>query len=129
MMTRVLGLPETHWAFSQALVCDGWLFTAGIGPFDPHTRQIFGTTIADQTYQTMVNLQQILEAAGTGFDEVVKVTVHLQHLLRDFAGFDERYRTFFDSAPYPVRTTVGSDLRNILVEIDLIARITPTNIP
>lgn len=123
MMTPVLGLPHTHWAFSQALVCDGWLFTAGIGPFDPNTRQIFGTTIADQTAQTMRNLKQILESVDADFTAVVKVTVHLQHLLRDFPGFDQSYRAFFADEPYPVRTTVGSDLRNILVEIDLIARL------
>ncbi|NUS54777.1 MAG: RidA family protein, partial [Streptomycetaceae bacterium] len=40
---------------------------------------------------------------------------------RDFAGYDEVYREYFEE-PYPVRTTVGSDLMGILVEIDVVAR-------
>jgi enamine deaminase RidA (YjgF/YER057c/UK114 family) len=43
----------------------------------------------------------------------------LQELHRDFAGYDQAYREFL-SAPFPVRTTVGSDLMNILVEIDFV---------
>jgi len=48
-----------------------------------------------------------------------KVTAHLQDVNRDFAAYDAVYREFF-SAPFPVRTTVGSDLINILVEIDFV---------
>lgn len=121
MKHEVPGLPKTRWAFSQAVVVHPWLFTAGIGPFDPETRQIHGATIEEQTYQTMVNLHQMLDQAGLRFEHVVKATVHLQNLERDFAGFDKTYRAFFDHEPYPVRTTVGSQLRKILVEIDLIA--------
>jgi enamine deaminase RidA (YjgF/YER057c/UK114 family) len=47
------------------------------------------------------------------------VTAHLQDVNRDFAAYDAVYREFF-SAPFPVRTTVGSDLINILVEIDFV---------
>jgi 2-iminobutanoate/2-iminopropanoate deaminase len=46
--------------------------------------------------------------------------VHLQDLARDFAGFNQTYQQYF-SDPFPVRTTVGSDLNKILVEIDFIA--------
>jgi enamine deaminase RidA (YjgF/YER057c/UK114 family) len=48
------------------------------------------------------------------------VTSHLQNLLEDFAEYDKVYREFFVE-PYPARTTVGSDLFNILVEIDVVA--------
>jgi 2-iminobutanoate/2-iminopropanoate deaminase len=44
----------------------------------------------------------------------------LQELHRDFAAYDAVYRSYF-RPPFPVRTTVGSDLMNILVEIDLVA--------
>ena len=56
---------------------------------------------------------------GVGMDDVVKSTVHLA-TLADFAEFNEAYKEFF-SEPYPVRTTVGSELDNILVEIDVVA--------
>ncbi|MEQ4725239.1 RidA family protein [Nonomuraea sp. B19D2] len=67
----------------------------------------------------MDNLGAILAVHGLGFDEVVKLTVYLQHLDHDFVGFDEVCRSYFN--PYPVLTTVGSDLLGILVEIDFVA--------
>jgi enamine deaminase RidA (YjgF/YER057c/UK114 family) len=51
---------------------------------------------------------------------VVKTTVHLQDLHRDVAEYNEVYTRRFPE-PYPVRTTVGSTLANILVEIDVVA--------
>jgi len=63
--------------------------------------------------------KKILDTKGAKFADVVKVTAHLQDVNRDFAAYDAVYREFF-SAPFPVRTTVGSDLINILVEIDLV---------
>ncbi len=51
---------------------------------------------------------------------MLKVTVHLQHLQRDYAGFNLVYERRFPR-PFPVRTTVGSDLMDILVEIDVVA--------
>ena len=56
---------------------------------------------------------------GAKFADVVKVTAHLHDVSRDFAAYDAVYREFF-TAPFPVRTTVGSDLIKILVEIDFV---------
>lgn len=52
----------------------------------------------------------------------MKTTVHLADLDGDFAEFNEAYAEFF-TAPYPVRTTVGSTLAGILVEIDVVAQV------
>lgn len=65
------------------------------------------------------NISAVLAEAGAGFDDVVKVTAHLQHLKRDFEEYNQAYQEFFPE-PYPVRTTVGSDLYDILVEIDVV---------
>ena len=54
-------------------------------------------------------------------DNVVKVTAHLADL-KDFQAFNEVYKEFFNE-PFPVRTTVGSQLNNISVEIDVIAEL------
>ena len=62
------------------------------------------------------NIRAVLGPRGASMDDVVKATIHLQHLDRDFAEFNIAYREFF-SAPFPVRTTVGSILAGILVEI------------
>ncbi|MEW9547277.1 RidA family protein [Nonomuraea sp. NPDC050783] len=107
-------------AYSQGLVVGDFVYTSGAGPLDPNTGEVVGEDVAAQTHQTMRNLGAILAAHGLGFDDVIKATVHLQHLERDFAAFNEVYKSYFN-APYPVRTTVGSQLLNILVEIDFVA--------
>jgi len=105
--------------YSQGIVANGFLYTAGFGPQDPATGAI-ADTVEEQTRQVLRNIRSVLEAHGASMDQVVKSTVHLQHLDRDFAGFNAAYREFF-SEPFPVRTTVGSTLASILVEIDVVA--------
>lgn len=112
--------PRPRGAYSQGIVAGGFLYTAGFGPLDPATGQVAGDTIEAQTEQVMKNLAGALAAHGLDFSHVVKATVHLQHLDRDFAGFNSTYERFL-AEPYPVRTTVGSSLAGILVEIDMIA--------
>ncbi|KAB8180968.1 Rid family detoxifying hydrolase [Microbispora catharanthi] len=107
-------------AYSQGLVVGDFLYTSGMGPLDPETGEVVGDDVAAQTHRTMRNLGAVLEARGLTFDDVVKATVHLQNLKEDFAAFNEAYQSYF-TRPYPVRTTVGSDLMDILVEIDFVA--------
>ena len=91
-----------------------------MGPLDPRPARSSATDVATQTHQVMRNLGAILAAHGLGFDDVIKATVHLQHVKRDFAAYNEVYKSYF-TQPYPVRTTVGSELMDILVEIDFVA--------
>ena len=63
---------------------------------------------------------QFAVRTGCDLEHVVKATVHLHHLGRDFAGFDATYQKFVQT-PYPAGTTVGSFLSDFLVEIDVIA--------
>jgi 2-iminobutanoate/2-iminopropanoate deaminase len=107
-------------AYSQGLVVGDFVYTSGMGPLDPETGDIVDGDVAAQTHRTMRNLGAVLEAHGLGFDDVVKATVHLQNLKEDFAAYNEVYKSYF-TQPYPVRTTVGSDLMDILVEIDFVA--------
>lgn len=111
--------PAPAGPYSHGAVGRGMLFTAGFGPQDPATGEV-PDGVGAQTRQVLRNLQTVLAEGGATFDDVVKVTVHLQHLKRDFAEFNVAYREFF-TEPYPVRTTVGSDLYDILVEIDVVA--------
>jgi enamine deaminase RidA (YjgF/YER057c/UK114 family) len=91
-----------------------------MGPHDPRTGAVVGKTIEEQARQTLSNLESVLTAAGLQRSDVVKVTAHLQDLDRDFQGYDATYRAFF-GRPFPARTTVGSQLAGILLEIDFIA--------
>ena len=106
--------------YSQGLVVGNRIYVAGQGPKNPAT----GKTpegIEEQTRQVMTNLKNIVEAAGGTMDNVVKSTVHLASL-DDFEAFNKVYNSFFNP-PYPVRTTVGSALLGILVEVDVVAEL------
>ncbi|WP_116950391.1 Rid family hydrolase [Jiangella endophytica] len=112
--------PAPGGSYSQAIGTDTLVWTAGIGPHDPVTGEIVGADVAEQTEQVLRNLAAVLAAAGSGLADVMKTTTHLAHLERDFHAYDAVYKRAF-SAPFPARTTVGSQLFGILVEIDVVA--------
>ena len=112
--------PRPAGPYSQAIRAGGLVFVAGQRPQDPVTGQI-NDEIGAQTRQVLQNVRSVLEAAGCTLADVVKVAVYLADL-RDFDTFNAVYREFF-AEPYPARTTVGSSLRGILVEIDVIASV------
>ncbi|MGW5642831.1 RidA family protein [Saccharopolyspora sp. NPDC003752] len=118
---RTDAAPRPAGAYSQGIVAGGFLHTAGFGPKDPKTGEV-AETVGEQTAQVLRNVQAVLAEQGLTLDDVVKSTVHLQNLKADFAEFNAAYESFF-TAPYPARTTVGSDLMNILVEIDVVAKL------
>ena len=113
--------PQPAGPYSQGIVSGGLLFTAGFGPQDRANDNAVAETVGEQTRQVLRNIQAVLAEHGASMDQVLKTTVHLADLA-DFDEFNAAYQEFF-SAPYPVRTTVGSQLANILVEIDVIARV------
>ena len=113
------GAPAPGGSYSHGVIANGFLYTCGMGPVDPATGKIVEGGVGPQTCQTLINLKAILDEVGADFSQVVKTTAHLQNCVADFAEYDKVYREFL-SAPFPVRTTVGSDLINILVEIDFV---------
>lgn len=106
--------------YSQGLRVGSRIYVAGQRPENAATK-IVPQGIQSQARQVLENVRHILEAAGAGMEHVVKVCVYLADLA-DFAAFNEVYAEFF-VAPYPVRTTIGCGLRNILVEVDVIAEV------
>jgi reactive intermediate/imine deaminase len=113
------GAPAPGGSYSHGVIANGFLYTCGMGPVDPATGKIVEGGVGPQTRQTLTNLKAILTEVGADFSQVVKTTAHLQNCVADFAEYDKVYREFL-TAPFPVRTTVGSDLINILVEIDFV---------
>jgi reactive intermediate/imine deaminase len=105
--------------YSHVVEARGFAYTAGFGPHDPATGAV-PDGIRAQADQAIGNLETALAAVGLTLADVVKTTVHLADLTGDFAGFNEVYRSRFPE-PYPVRTTVGSQLAGFLVEIDAVA--------
>jgi 2-iminobutanoate/2-iminopropanoate deaminase len=112
-------LPPPGGAYSHVTSIDGLVFTAGFGPHGPDTGRI-PDGIAAQTEAALANVARALGAVGLDLSDIVKVTVHLADLHRDFAAFNETYARVLPQ-PYPVRTTVGSELLGMLVEIDVVA--------
>ncbi len=109
-------------AYSQGWRAGDFIFVTGTGPIDPVTGELSGDTIEQQTELTIDNLSAILKADGASLSDVVKATVHLSDTSL-FARYNAVYARRF-SKPYPVRTTVGSDLGHspgMLIEIDCIA--------
>jgi 2-iminobutanoate/2-iminopropanoate deaminase len=106
-------------AYSQGLRVGDFVFVSGQGPLDPETGQIVGTTIEEQTARVLENIKAILAAGGAAMADVVKVNAHLSDLSL-FERYNKVYASYFPD-PKPTRTTVGSQLLGILVEIDAIA--------
>lgn len=109
-------------AYSQGWRAGDFIFVTGTGPIDPRTGQLAADDIEPQTEQVISNIESVLKADGATLGDVVKVTVHLSDNAL-FARYNAVYARRFPK-PYPVRTTVGSDLRHtpgMLVEIDCIA--------
>ncbi len=110
--------PAPGGPYSHAVSAGGLIYLSGQRPIDPATDQLVDGIVA-QSRQVLTNLITVLRSCGCTSNDVVKVQVHLADIA-DFAAFNEVYTEFF-SAPYPARTTVGSALRGILVEVDLVA--------
>ena len=112
--------PKPPAAFAQAARKGNILQVAGQVAFDPHTGEVVGTTVTEQTRQTFRNLEAILAASGASFADVVMVRVYLTETAH-FAEFNKVYGTLV-SEPLSARTTVYVGLPEpLLVEIDVLA--------
>jgi 2-iminobutanoate/2-iminopropanoate deaminase len=113
--------PAAIGPYSQGIVANGFLFTAGQIALDPVAGKIVEGGIVEQTEQVMKNLQEVLSAAGATWADVVKTTVYL-HDLAHFPTVNEIYGRWLGAAR-PARSTVQVPglPRGALVEIDAIA--------
>lgn len=107
--------------YSQAIKAGGMVFCSGQIPIDPATGNFVSEVVSEQTKQVLKNLSEVLKAAGTSLDNVVKTTVFLADM-NDFAEMNEVYSQFF-SDNKPARATVQAARlpRDAKVEIECIA--------
>jgi 2-iminobutanoate/2-iminopropanoate deaminase len=115
--------PSAIGPYSQGIVSGGFLFTAGQIALDPPTGSIIEGDVSAQADRVMKNLTAVLKAAGSDWRHVVKTTVYLRDMA-DFPKLNDVYAQHVGDAR-PARSTVAvAGLpRNVLVEIDCIARI------
>lgn len=117
---RAQDAPKPRGIYSQAIVSSGFVFVSGQVPVDPATGEIETGGIKAQVRRTLRNIELVLEAAGSSLRDAVKLGVFLADL-DDLAAMNEVFGEFFPDGA-PARTTVGSQLPNVKVEIDCIAR-------
>jgi 2-iminobutanoate/2-iminopropanoate deaminase len=115
------GAPKAIGPYSPAIRAGNLLFLSGQIPIDPANGTIVDGGIEAQTEQVMRNIGALLEAAGAGFDHVVRTTVYLTDM-NEFAAMNACYARFV-TEPSPARATVQVARlpRDVRVEIDAIA--------
>ena len=117
--------PKAIGPYSQAIRTENLVFTAGQVGLDPATMEIVEGGIEPQTRQVLTNLKNVLEAADSGLNFVVKTTVFLQSM-RDFTNMNAIYSEFFPENP-PARSTVevAGLPKGALIEIECVALLNP----
>lgn len=113
--------PKAIGPYSQAIRADSMVFTAGQIALDPTTGELVVGSVEDQARQVLTNLRNVLEAAGSSLEHVVKTTVFLKDM-NDFPRMNSIYAEFFGANP-PARSTVAvAGLpKGGLVEIEAVA--------
>ena len=111
--------PAAIGPYSQAIEVNGMVYTSGVIPVVPETGDIPEGSQA-QAKQALTNLSNLLEAAGTSMDNVVKTTVFIKEM-NDFGAINEVYATFFSGA-FPARSCVEVARlpKDVLIEIEAI---------
>ena len=113
--------PAAIGPYSQAVQTGNFIFCSGQLPIDPTTGKFPEGGIKEQTRQSLLNINRILEQEGFSLSNVVKTTVLLADI-SDFAAMNEVYAEMF-KAPFPARSAFSvRDLpKGALVEIECIA--------
>lgn len=113
--------PQPIGPYSMGVVYANLVFTAGQLGIDPKSGEIVGGGIQAETRQALTNIKNILEAAGSSLDKVIKTTVFLREMA-DFSQMNQIYAEFFKSN-FPARTTVqaGALPKNATIEIEAVA--------
>ena len=113
--------PAAIGPYSQAIAVGNMIFTSGVIPIIPETGELETGDIKAQATQAIGNLINLLEAAGSNADSVIKTTVFIKDM-NDFAAVNEVYATFFTNN-YPARSCVEVARlpKDVLIEIEAVA--------
>ena len=115
--------PAAIGPYSQGIVANGFLFTAGQIALDPATGQVVTGNVAAQTERVMANLAGVLATVGATWKDVVKTTVYL-HDMNDFPTVNEVYgKALGDARPARSTVQVSALPRGVLVEIDAVVAV------
>jgi len=112
--------PAAIGPYSQAYISGPFVFTSGQIPITVGTGEVKGADVTEQTEQVIANLAEVLRAANSSLDKVVKTTCFLADM-GDFEAFNAVYAKYFTGKPARSTVAVKQLPRNVLVEIDAIA--------
>ncbi len=113
--------PKAIGPYSQGVVFNNLIFVSGQLPISPVTGDLITGDIKEQTRQILINIDNILKAANSGYQNIVKVNIYLTNL-NDFPLMNQVYADFFGTHK-PARATVGVNalVKGAQIEIDVIA--------
>jgi 2-iminobutanoate/2-iminopropanoate deaminase len=108
--------------YSQAVAANGMLYVSGQIPIDQSTGTLVSGDISKETRQVMENLKHILNAAGIGFEEVVKCSIFMTSM-QDYVAINTVYAAYFNESTAPAREAVQVSAlpKGVNVEISCIA--------
>jgi len=109
--------PKAIGPYSQAVKAGGFLFVSGQIPINPETGDLMTSSIEEQANQVILNLKSICEAAGSGLEDIVKLTIYLTDL-GNFAKVNEAMLEYFPE-PYPARATVEISALPLGVNVEM----------
>ncbi|MBQ8261737.1 MAG: RidA family protein [Lachnospiraceae bacterium] len=112
--------PAAIGPYSQGIIAGDMLFASGQIPINPATGEVEAEGIEAQAEQAMKNVGAILEAAGVGYENVVKTTCFLAEMA-DFAAFNGVYEKYFTEKPARSCVAVKQLPKNVLCEVEVIA--------
>lgn len=112
--------PAAIGPYSQGIIVNGMLYASGQIPIIPETGAIAQGDITVQAKQVMLNVGEILKAAGTDFEHVVKTTCFLAEMA-DFAAFNSVYEQYFTGKPARSCVAVKELPKKVLCEVEVIA--------
>lgn len=115
--------PAAIGPYSQAIIANGFLYTAGQIALDPQSMELVAGGIEEQTDRVLKNLAAILAAAGATLNDVVKTTVFLLDM-GEFSAMNQVYEQHFGTHK-PARSTVQAARlpRDVKVEIEVVAAV------
>lgn len=112
--------PAAIGPYSQGIVANGFLFASGQIPINPATGEIEGEEISAQAELVMKNIGELLLAAGTSYENVVKTSCFLADM-NDFAAFNAVYEKYFTGKPARSCVAVKQLPKSVLCEVEVIA--------
>lgn len=124
MLTKVATekAPAAIGPYSQGIIANNFLFASGQIPIAPETGEIAQGDITVQAQQVMKNVGEVLKAAGTEFENVVKTTCFLADMA-DFAAFNGVYEKYFTGKPARSCVAVRELPKGVLCEVEVIAAV------